>query len=75
MPSVSHGNGVEAKRLSKLAAEVSEHGRQRAEVLLGASEADDEFSYNHVFPEPEFTVKVRYRLVGRMPPRRFDLED
>ena len=73
--SESQGNGVEANRLFTLANEVFAHWSQRAEVLMASVESDDDVVYEHLLPSPNFVVKVRYKAVGKLEPRRFRIDD
>ncbi len=70
----SCGNGEEARRLSRLAEEAKQHWLETAGMLLALVESDAP-AYEHVLPEPHSVVKVRYKFVGRMEPRRFSIHD
>lgn len=71
----SRGNGREAHRLTKLVGKALAHWSERAEVLVASIESDDDVSYEHLLPRPSFVVKVRYNAVGRLQPRRFEIDD
>jgi len=71
----SQGNGVEANRLSALVNEALAHWSQRAEVLMASVESDDGVVYKHLLPSPNFFVKVHYKAVGKLEPRRFRIDD
>lgn len=70
----SCGNGVEASRLLRLAEEAKEHWSERAELLV-ASIGSDESSYESVPLVPKSVVRVRYRFVGPLKPRRLASDD
>lgn len=74
MEDASCGNGVEARLLSKVAEKAQEHWLERAEMLV-ASMDSDESAYEHVAIEPKSIVRVRYKFVGRLKPRRFASDD
>ena len=46
-----------------------------SEKLLNTLADDEEIQYNSVPPKRVFTMKVRYRLTGRMQPQPYLLED
>ncbi len=68
------GHGPEALSLLDKAEEALTHFRQRAEFLIGSSVSGDELSYTHMPLSVSFTVRTRYRFVGRMKPRAIGYE-
>ena len=75
MERTSDGNGLEALRLSELVNEVFTHWSQRAEVLVASTESDDDITYEHLLPRPHFVVRARFRMIGRLQPRQFTVDD
>ena len=76
MENNSPGNGTEASHLSKLADDVASHWLQRAEVLTACMDyAETESEYRHPLLRTQSIVKVRYRMSGRLRPRRFQTDD
>lgn len=71
----SRGSGPEANHLSALVEKALAHWSERAQVLVAPSESEDDLSYEHLLPGESFVVKVRYRFMGKLPPRRFDIDD
>lgn len=73
---ISLGQGDEAIRLDEIAKEAFSHWSERAESLIvSTAELDEDFEYQHIFANARFTVKVRYELVGKLEPRRIELDD
>lgn len=66
---------MEAGHLSALVDKALAHWSERAQALVAPIESDDDLSYESLLPEPSFVVKVRYRFLGKLPPRRFDIDD
>lgn len=71
----SQSNGKEASSILKLAQEAFEHWVQRADVLVATSELSGDLSYEHLLPTSHSVVKVRYKMVGRLEPRRYTIDD
>lgn len=71
----SHAQGPEAHKVLQAAQAVERHWQERAEILVLPVAGADVLSYDHVAPKRLFTVKGRYKFMGRIKPRQFPIDE
>lgn len=71
----SRGSGHEANRLAAIVDEALAHWSGTAQGLVAPIEFEDDPSYESLLPRKSFVVNVRYRFIGKLQPRRFEIDD
>ena len=70
---VSRAQGPEAHQVMERVQAVERHWQQRGEML--ARPEVEVLTYDHIAPKPGFSVKGRYKFIGRLKPRQFQLDE
>jgi hypothetical protein len=68
---MARGQSVESAKLEDAVRNVAESIEDPNAVLP----SQDEISYSHVPAKPAFSVRATYKLIGRLKPRQFPLDE